>query len=187
MCLLQIECRFRLVLEWTSGASNVWADFLSRHDHFPTHLWPSSCPAPQRLRAYWRPRPTTTTTQARARKLHRRSHHHRPPEGLLPKPGSKQANCTAINHWLHYCQAVAVAPSTLRLLPVSRRLPSGNPKWSRPPARLPQAGMTSVSSTPTTTQTARCGSCLMACTSRANRSPPCSSATPRLSASQPTW
>jgi len=64
MCLLQIECRFRLVLEWTSGASNVWADFLSRHDHFPTHLWPSSCPAPQRLRAYWRPRPTPTTTPA---------------------------------------------------------------------------------------------------------------------------
>ncbi len=31
---------------------------------------------------------------------------------LLPKPGSKQANCTvtAINHWLHYCQAVGRGP-----------------------------------------------------------------------------
>lgn len=29
---------------------------------------------------------------------------------LLPKPGSRQANRTAINHWLHYCQAVGRGP-----------------------------------------------------------------------------
>ena len=61
MCLIQIRCRFRLVLTWIPGSTNVWADHLSRHDDFPSHLWPSSAPAPRRLPAWWRPRPTTTT------------------------------------------------------------------------------------------------------------------------------
>ena len=61
MCLLQIQCRFRLALNWVAGASNVHADWVSRHDTFPHHLWPSSSPAPRRLAAWWRPRPTTTT------------------------------------------------------------------------------------------------------------------------------